>query len=292
MNRIFCAALLMCAAPLLAQQTIEHVNIEFMAAPIAFSNETVTGAPYSAEAVTDVVQPLADGNRIVRQSKAGVSRDSAGRTRREQGLAMIGPHVNGPQAHQQIQIFDPDARKTIVLDMKNRTAHEIPAPHLGFSFVGKIAGAAAGGHVERADDVFEMALPAPPPGDMDNVQMIYSSRASATAPANPAATETLGKQAIEGVMAEGTRTTFTIPAGEIGNEQPITVVHERWYSPELKVLVMSRQSDPRFGETTYRLTNITRAEPSADLFQVPADFTLIAAGTAMAPRIERKIIQR
>ena len=77
---------------------------------------------------------------------------------------------------------------------------------------------------------------------------------------------------MEGVTVEGTKTTVTIPAGEIGNELPINVVSERWFSPDLKVLVMSRQSDPRFGETTYRLTNINRTEPSPDLFEVPADF--------------------
>ena len=78
---------------------------------------------------------------------------------------------------------------------------------------------------------------------------------------------------MEGVAVEGTRTTLTIPAGQIGNEQPINIVSERWFSPDLKVLVMSRQSDPRFGETTYRLTNLTRAEPSPQLFEIPADFT-------------------
>jgi hypothetical protein len=292
MIRTLCAALVLCATPVFAQQMIEHVNVDFIAAaPIAFDNETVTGAPYSAEAVTEVVQPLADGNRIVRQSKAAISRDSAGRTRREMGLSMIGPHVTAPQAHQQIQISDPEARKTIVLDMKDRTAHQIPAPHVGFGFAGKIAGV-AGARVKH-DEVFEMALPAPPAGDMDKVQMLYSSaRTLVKTSAQPPAAETLGMQIIEGVEAEGTRTTFTIPAGEIGNEQPITVVHERWYSPELKVLVMSRQSDPRFGETTYRLTNITRVEPSPDLFQVPADFTLITPDTVKAPRVERKIIQR
>ena len=94
--------------------------------------------------------------------------------------------------------------------------------------------------------------------------------------------ESLGTQFMEGVAVEGTRTTLTIPAGQIGNEQPINIVSERWFSPDLKVLVMSRQSDPRFGETTYRLTNITRAEPSPQLFEIPADFT--SRRTRMAKR--------
>jgi TonB family protein len=93
-------------------------------------------------------------------------------------------------------------------------------------------------------------------------------------PVAPPVTETLGKQTIEGVEAEGTRTTVTLPAGLIGNERPINIVSERWYSPELQIVVMTKQSDPRFGETTYRLTSINRTEPARNLFEVPSDYTL------------------
>jgi hypothetical protein len=85
-------------------------------------------------------------------------------------------------------------------------------------------------------------------------------------------TEKLGRKEIEGVTTEGTRVTIAIPAGAIGNLAPIEIVSERWYSPELQTVVYSRRSDPRFGETTYRVTNIIRAEPSAELFQIPADY--------------------
>ena len=74
--------------------------------------------------------------------------------------------------------------------------------------------------------------------------------------------------------AEGTRTTITIPAGQIGNELPINIVSERWFSPELQVVVLSRQNDPRMGETVYRLTAISRSEQPASLFEVPADYTI------------------
>jgi hypothetical protein len=90
--------------------------------------------------------------------------------------------------------------------------------------------------------------------------------------------EQLGTQSIEGVMAEGTRVTFTIPAGKIGNERPIVTVNERWYSPELQTIVLTKNSDPRMGETTYRLTNINRSEPDPSLFQVPADYTVDEGG--------------
>ncbi len=81
--------------------------------------------------------------------------------------------------------------------------------------------------------------------------------------------ESLGKQTIEGVVADGTRTTMTIPAGEIGNEQPLQVVTETWYSSELQAVVLSKRTDPRSGEHVTRMTNITRAEPSRSLFEVP-----------------------
>ena len=86
--------------------------------------------------------------------------------------------------------------------------------------------------------------------------------------------ESLGKQMIEGVEAEGTRTTITFPAGMMGNERPINVVSERWYSPELQTVVLSKHSDPRFGETSYRLVNINRGEPARTLFEVPSDYTV------------------
>ena len=86
--------------------------------------------------------------------------------------------------------------------------------------------------------------------------------------------ETLGKQIVEGIEAEGTRYTTTIPAGEIGNEAPINIVSENWYSAELQTIVMSRHHDPRFGENVYRLTNINRSEPAHSLFEVPSDYTI------------------
>jgi len=86
--------------------------------------------------------------------------------------------------------------------------------------------------------------------------------------------ESLGKMTIEGVEAEGTRTTMTIPQGEIGNERQIEIVSERWYSPELQTVVMSKRNDPMSGDMTYRLTNINRSEPASSLFEVPSDYKI------------------
>lgn len=91
-------------------------------------------------------------------------------------------------------------------------------------------------------------------------------------------TESLGKRTVEGVEAEGTRSVITIPAGRVGNDRPLEIVDERWYSPELQVVVLSSHKDPFTGENVYRLTNITRAEPAASLFEVPADFKVVEGG--------------
>lgn len=251
------------------------VNIEFMSGPIALDSEPVAGAPYSAEALTQIVQTLSDGNRIVRQNKAQISRDGQGRTRREEGFAMFGPLVNGPSDElRNVQISDPTTGTMVMLDLRTRTAHKMPAPPR-IVLRNKIAGVTAntGIHVENTTvEKFELAVPGP---EARGGVMFNRMNAMAGVPAEKPVAESLGTQFMEGLAVEGTRTTVTIPAGQIGNERPINVVSERWFSQDLKVLVMSRQSDPRFGETTYRLTNITRSEPSPQLFEIPADFTIV-----------------
>jgi hypothetical protein len=88
-----------------------------------------------------------------------------------------------------------------------------------------------------------------------------------------AVTEELTPQSVNGVMAKGARITVTIPAGKIGNDRDLHVVSERWYSDDLKVLLKSSNSDPRFGVTTYELTEISQTPPDPALFQVPSDYT-------------------
>jgi hypothetical protein len=89
------------------------------------------------------------------------------------------------------------------------------------------------------------------------------------------ATTRLGTRQLEGVSADGTRTTLTIPTGGVGNLQPIEIVTERWFSSDLQMEVMISRRDPRSGDTVYRLTNIVRAEPAPDLFEVPAGYTVV-----------------
>ena len=251
-------------------------DIDFLSMPLGLGGETVTGAPYSAEAVTVVAQTLADGNRISRESKAAVYRDTAGRTRREQGLAIIGAIVGGPEDRQQVHITDPQAGVTYILDMGNRTAHKLTVPRIALAQASVPTAAAGTG-------TFELPLPPPASGGQEAVFF----RRGVFANSKPTI-EHLGRQIVEGVVAEGTRSTTTIPAGQIGNELPLTIVSERWFSPELKVLVVSRRSDPRFGETTYRLTNIVRAEPPPDLFEPPPEFTVVEPGATAGTMIRMR----
>ena len=118
-----------------------------------------------------------------------------------------------------------------------------------------------------------MKVKSGPGGPGDVVFRTFKDGKAGLANAN-AKSESLGTQSVDGLNAEGTRITRTIPAGEIGNEQQITVVSERWYSADLQMDVKSTHSDPRFGNTTYTLTNIQRTEQPATLFAVPSDYTI------------------
>jgi hypothetical protein len=220
-------------------------GIDFLGVREAFEGKRVKGVPYQAQVVTEFVQTLGDGNHIVRRTTATVARDGEGRTRREHNIAAIGPMV-APDAHRIISIHDPVAEVSYMLNPDRHTARRIPM---------RRPGEEGGG----------------PEGDRRGPRPPWDRRAGGASSPAPE-TESLGKQVIEGVDAEGTRYTTTIPADTFGNERPIQIVSERWYSPELQVVVMSRHRDPRFGETTYRLTGITRGEPDKSQFEVPADY--------------------
>jgi hypothetical protein len=268
----------------------------FIAAEGGFGGKTVKGAPYSAEAVNENIQVLQDGNRIVRKNSSSVARDSEGRTRQEQTFRSIGPYASAGEPAQTFSINDPVTGTHYMLDQRSKTAHKmmIRVEKIGAvdSVVmnGKIAtttvradGIGAGNTVVytteggslRTFDVHGKKHPVPPGITEDKMMTIERVPGvagtmeirTAGKPEN-FKTESLGTQNIEGVAAEGTRTTVTIPAGEIGNEQPINIVTESWYSPELQVTVMRKHTDPRHGEMNYRLTNIKRSEPDRSLFEV------------------------
>lgn len=217
--------------------------------------EPVKGAPYSATAVTESTQVLADGNRIVNKQSGLVARDSEGRVRREENLKRLGPlAVEGGNI---VFIHDPVARTAYILNPKRQTARVMK--HDGVRMLGG------------------------PGRQRMRVKMAGGMWHSKLAELGEVKTESLGTQVIEGVNAEGTRETRTIPAGAIGNEKPIVITVETWKSPDLHVVVLRKRTDPRFGETVYRLTGIKAGEPDASLFQVPSGYKIRSGGMHRAP---------
>jgi hypothetical protein len=197
--------------------------------------KVVTGAPYSADVKTSITQTLADGNTINRVTTGHVARDSQGRIYFQQNI------TGGPWAQNGTTtvtfISDPVAEYTYVLNPNTKVAmRRVFKPQTG-----------------------EGRFPSPngrPPDAKDRVET------------------DLGQQSISGLTTTGKSITRTIPAGAIGNAQPIVEKSEVWTSPDLQVVVLSKRSDPRFGQSIYSLTNIQRTEPNAALFQVPSGYTV------------------
>jgi hypothetical protein len=212
----------------------------------------VTDAPFSADATTTVTQVLGDGTRIEQTTTARFFRDRAGRVRREQTILGLGA-LNAGRNMQTITIDpDPGDGTAYTLDPMTRTARRVPRISMPL-----------GGNM-----VFRTTA---------NTVLI-EARSGGPAIGGPGAgtpsEEILGARQFEGVRALGRKTTRVIPTGQIGNDRPIEITDERWESPELRMLLYSRNSDPRTGVVEYRLTNINRSEPPADLFTIPHDYAI------------------
>jgi hypothetical protein len=237
----------------------------FIRTEVAGSDKVVKGVPFSAEIVSEFTQTLADGNAIRRSQTGTLARDSEGRTRREQAMAPLGPiSMPLPAAHL-VFINDPVAGLTYVLDTDKKTAQKLPLPKQrgGPAEAGMAVGGVAGVMPSSA-------------GVAIGTQMTHVAIAQeAVESGDQGADET---RMIEGVRTVGHKTVHSIPAGEVGNDRPIETLSERWYSPELETVILSRHSDPRMGETVYRLTSINRAEPAPALFEVPADYKVVEGG--------------
>jgi hypothetical protein len=258
----------------------------------AFAKPTapVTGAPYSATITNEFVQTLADGNRIVNNSSGTVARDSQGRSRQDAPIPAIG-NVSAANAPHIVFIQDPVAQVSYTLNLTDKTAQKMPEggpmpgapmPNVAISTGGGAGGGVAGPVTAGAGPVmmqtFSVSDGGAPPPQLPPLPAgggpVFIQRSVAGNDPSQVSTEDLGSQTMQGVTVTGTRTTRTIPAGQIGNDAPIQIVTEVWTSPELKTVVYSKRSDPRMGEQTFQLTNITRAEPDASLFTVPSDFTV------------------
>jgi hypothetical protein len=231
-------------------------DVTIMGAEMVSPGETVTGVPYTATEVTETTQTLSDGNKIMNKTSGTVARDSQGRVRREMSVGRIGS--GDANNHKMLFISDPTAHHQEVMEAGNssntttvvRTAGDsnsepqiITLNRAGSTIVNKKV------FVRKSKD-------------SNGDENIESDKKQVRH-------EDLGTQTVAGVSAQGKRDTITIPAGEIGNEKPIELVSETWYSPDLHATVMRKHSDPRAGETVFQLTDIRRAEPDPALFQIP-----------------------
>jgi hypothetical protein len=212
----------------------------------------VTGAPFSATSTSTTKQTLQDGTTINRTVQGAIYRDGQGRSRREVTFTGVGPLEAAGGTHKMVAIFDPVAGVHYMLNPDKKVAHKMTLP-------------AKGGTAGTADKA-------------QAFQQKMQARQQQEEASGALKVESLGTQMVNGVNAEGTRTTHTIAAGAIGNSAPIQVVSERWYSADLQTVVQSTRTDPRFGTITFSLTNIQKAEPAATLFAVPADYAVQAGG--------------
>jgi hypothetical protein len=257
------ATVSMLAAVLAAQEPSTYL---FTSSPVM--GRTVKGAPYSADEITESQQTLSDGTNITRQSKTTVYRDGEGRVRRE--------------TPKEITIFDPVASVSYTLNPKTMTAvkrslgmvAEEGQKILTFTTSSSTSSASIESKAEL-DAAVAGAIAAKMKAELAAQLEQVQAKMSAT---KESSTEKLGQQVMEGLTVDGARTTNTIEAGAIGNDRPIHVVNERWYSDELKLTVMTKHTDPRTGEETFRLANVHRGEPGAYLFMVPAEYQIVSRG--------------
>jgi hypothetical protein len=256
------------------QEAQQKVVLELVAADA----QVVKDKPYSADTSTETVQTLADGNRIVHRTVSKFYRDSDGRTRREQTFGNVDPEHPSPH---EVKVFvdDPVTGTAFVLDPGSKSADKVrrtrkflderngedSETRIGFSSVNgeEVGGQDTPGRMmikfrdEHSGNPNALATPMP-----DEKRDVVK--------------EELGTRNIEGVDCTGTRQTITIPVGTVGNEKPISIVTETWFAPAIAAVVESTTDDPRYGKTTYQLTNVQLSEPARSLFEPPADFKVNA----------------
>lgn len=223
-------------------------------------SKVITGAPYEADEKSVMTQTLADGNRIVQATSSRLYRDQQGRARVERSLKGLSPE--GGEVEKTVMINDPVAAAHFVLDERNRTVMKSSPASLRDA-------KAMAEHLHS----LEFALGKAKGTVHSGSEPIVVTKHSVIDGGENTKTESLGKQVMEGLSVEGTRTTVTIPAGAMFNERTIEIVSEKWFSPDLQMVIMSKRTDPRMGETVYTISKINRANPELSLFQVPAGYT-------------------
>lgn len=229
----------------IAAATDQPASHELLAAgglPRDLMTAPVTGEPFSAMWVNEIVRTLADGTKVTRHGHHFVARDSMGRERIEMRLSVA---KDGKQEQKLIFVTDPVAH-TLTTWAEGTTGPKIAS-------VAKIK-----------DPTGKMPTAAQP-------------KENDSRPQPQVTTESIGSQVIDNVVATGEKTTTIVPAGRSGNDQPITKTHEIWTSEELKLVLLQKWTDPRTGVRTTQLSDFTRAEPNAALFRPPAGYQVKTA---------------
>ena len=215
-----------------------HATIEGQTGP-------VVGKPIEAIEARHNEQVLSDGTKLANSSSSKFYRDSQGRMRTE--------------SPERVEIYDPVAAVTYDIDPRQKTFTKTStdantvmiAVDGGWSRVSRTSGTP---RPERPSHV-DLGIP------------YHDEKRAATVK------EDLPPQVINGIAARGSRVTTTIPAGAVDNDREFKIQSERWYSDDLQVLLKTTSTDPRFGTSTYELTNIQQTQPDSSLFQPPAGYT-------------------
>jgi len=234
------------------------------------AGDGVKGAPYTADVVNEQNRVLLDGNRIHRETHGKMFRDSQGRTRTETEFFVF----TGGRDLVNIFIFDPVQHVTINMNPQRKMAtivhrdQVMPQPQRSAEIhTDKTArpvarpGMPAGGTRLGPPMPGAIRVEGPPPGtDVRRLAGLQD--------------EDLGSQVIEGFTVKGTRTTRITPAGQMGNEKPMTSTFDSWFSPDLQIFLLTKSENPDSGEYITKLVNIQLGEPDPALFQIPADYTV------------------
>jgi hypothetical protein len=210
------------------------------------------GAPYSAVYKSTFDQKLIDGNSIHRVSRYHTARDASGKALTERP----GPCYTGEDAQQHqsslVNVYDPNARtfENWLVGGTNKTA---TITHATITHM----------------------PPLVKPSEAELAAMRANAARQRQAPTAPQwQTEKLGTQSFQGVLAEGTRNTQTIPAGSQGNTLPLVIVNERWFSKELGITVMQVNDDPRTGRTVTELEELNQGDPPPSMFTPPEGYEI------------------
>jgi hypothetical protein len=197
------------------------------------STKVVKDAPFSAEGVSESVQTLPDGNKIARSTITKMYRDSDGRFRRKGsgssgGFPVVSNVVPFTGFQDTISIYDPVEGVRYVLNPSTKSARRFNNQNILTEGAVIVDGQSMSPSIRTRIET----------SAAQKSHVIVSTLPNlGTGTISGGNTGQLGTKSFEGVTAEGTRTVTVIEAGKIGNEKPIEIVYERWYSKEFDLIV-------------------------------------------------------